>query len=167
MRSHGSRGSRLPGGSVAQPHNSNRQSESSEIRVVDRMGYKPRQVLRHCSSHTAPSGFCMAPATVVLPPQAVGSASAAALTLTVAVVARELSLAHAGEVVTHLIESRLIALALDLSDVRRGEGELQLLRCEKQIAARDLVLTHVEVGIPGIAGGARREGGEADLVGRG
>src|SRR5215475_13779958 len=111
-----------------------------------------RAMLDACDSRAAAAG--------------VVSAAAAALTLTVAVVARNLSLVHAGEVVTHLVESCLIALPLDLTDVRGGEGELQLLRCEVEVAVRDLVLTHVEVSIPGIAGGARREGGESDLVGR-
>src|SRR5580704_6814659 len=95
------------------------------------------------------------------PGLAASAAAAAALALALALaliaVIGQLTLARAGKILAHFIEAGLVALALDLADVRRGEGERQLLRCEVQVAAGDLVLAHVEVGIPGITCGARRE----------
>src|SRR5262249_40879828 len=74
------------------------------------------------------------------------SVSAAAATL-VAAILGELALVDAHEVVAHLIEPRLVALTLDLVDARGGEGELVLLRGEVEVAAGQLVLAHVVVGI--------------------
>src|SRR5438309_1295180 len=100
-----------------------------------------------------------------------GSVPAAALlagllTLTVAVVGQS-ALAGAREVVAHLIEAGLVALALYAADVGRGERQLQLLRRKREIPPRDLVFAHVEIGVAGITRGAGGEGREPDLVRRG
>src|SRR5947208_4638710 len=119
MRSHGSRGSRLPGGSAAQPSASSRPRANSDGRIVDGIGGAGGKRRAHCSSRARR-----------VPPHALGSAPAAAplagLTLTLAAVGHT-ALAGAREVVAHLIEASLIALALYGADVWRGERQLQRL----------------------------------------
>src|SRR5688572_11018794 len=71
-----------------------------------------------------------------------------------------------GEEVADLVEPRLEALTLDRGEIGRGEGELELLNREHQVAGRDVVLAHVEVRIARVASSARCQSGELDLVRR-
>src|SRR5580700_12016080 len=145
MRSHGSRGLRLPGGSVAQPTVSSRHSDTSDVRIVSVITRCYGEGSAHCSSR-APQfrRRCNVGASGGL----LSAAAAAALTgLLVAVV--QPTLAGAGEVVAHLVQTRLEALALYHADVGRGECQLQLLHCEHQVAPGDLILAHVEIRIAG------------------
>src|SRR5204863_4341132 len=98
-----------------------------------------------------------------------GSATAAAragwvLALRLAALGGHAALAGARQVFPHLVEARLVALPLYRGDVGRGERQLQLLRGKGQIAARDLVFAHVEVGVPGVSGSAGGERREPDLI---
>ena len=86
-------------------------------------------------------------------PGALAAVTAGLLGLALIGALAQLAFAGRQQVVADLIEARLVALALDLRDVRGGEGELQLLGGQIQIATGDLVLTHVVIGIARVAGG--------------
>src|SRR3984893_916133 len=148
MRSQGSRGSRLPGGSAAHPSSSSRPSDNSGRRIVDGIGGAGRKRGAHCSSRARRFPRAV-PCTGHGKCDALRSAPAAAplaglLTLTVAVVGQS-ALAGAREVVAHLIEAGPVALTLYRADVGGGERQLQLLRRKQEGPGRGLVFAHVEI----------------------
>src|SRR6185437_13361662 len=129
MRSHGSRASRLPG-AAAQPISSRHTRTGADSRRIVRM--KSGSPYREARIVAAGWKLLAAALAVARAPQSCY-----------------------GKAIAHFVHARRDALALDFRKIGTRERLRVLLHGQLQLAAGDLILTHVIVGITDVAGRRR------------